>query len=84
MTKIVLAGITVCATAVLITGANATERHYRHRYYHSYYHGMYQGPIVAPIVREPVYRPPVMTIPEHPVANDCIHVMFPQCDKGPN
>lgn len=84
MKKIVLAtGITACVAVSLIAGANATERH--HYYRHHVYHGAYYGPVpVAPVVREPVYRPEIMQIPERPVANDCIHVAFPQCNRGPN
>ena len=82
MTNKLLAGIAACAALALVTGANATERHHKHR--HAAGYGAYHGSVTAP-ERDFGPRPESPTtiqVPAQPAMQDCVHVLFPQCDRG--
>lgn len=81
MRKTLLAGIAACAALALVTGANAMQRHHKHRVPHGY--GAYHVPVQFPERDDTGPRPvPVQVPAQVPAIQDCVHVLFPQCDRG--
>jgi len=82
MAKTLVVGIAACAALALLTGANATERHHKHRIAPHDGAGFQSSEAMGP-ERGVDYggHLPVFQLPAQP-AQDCLHVLFPQCDRG--
>lgn len=88
--KTVFAGVAVGAALALVS-ADAAERHHRHRaVFGAVGHHAWAA---APIERGPgdvsgrdlggyPGYPTAFRLPAHPLVWDCVHVVFPQCDRG--
>jgi hypothetical protein len=72
MKKSIIAGLTFCVAM----GAGYAHAQYTKRM------PLHKQPIRRPEAVRPQFPPTQFRIPAQPLVRDCVHVVFPQCDRG--
>lgn len=76
--SLVLAG---CGTLALAASADAAVHHHRHHI--AGYHGNQPAEVGgARAIGGHAGYPTAFRLPQQPLIWDCVHVVFPQCDRG--
>jgi hypothetical protein len=82
MTKSRLVGVAVCASLVFGGCAGAFAQHPTHK--HQVRQQIRQQQPIRLTDNGRREYPTQFRIPAHPLVWDCVHVVFPQCDRGPD